>query len=69
MARSKTSKADYIGSGVMENRMETTIMGYIGVTGYVFGIYGIMEKKMETTMVYWVYTGIMEKKWKLLFTV
>ena len=38
----------------MEKKMETTIMGYIGIIGLVssLGLYrdyiGIMEKKMET---------------------
>ena len=38
--------ASYIGGyiGIMENRMETTIMGGIG--GYI----GIMENTMETTI-------------------
>ena len=63
MARSRTSKADYIGIGVMKNKMESTTMAYIGVTGYIYlGYIGEMEKKMETAMVYWVYIGMMEKK-------
>ena len=46
---------DYWGYiGVMENRMETTIVYW----GYI----RIMENKMETTIVYWGYIGIMEKK-------
>ena len=32
--------------------METTIMGYIGVVGYIGLIIGIMEKKMETRIRY-----------------
>ena len=37
-------------SGIMEKKMETTIMGYIG---YNIGVYiGIMEKNMETIMLY-----------------
>ena len=31
----------------MEKKMETTIMGYIGV---IWGYIGIMEKRMETTI-------------------
>ena len=34
----------------MEKKMETTIMGYIGL----YRVH-IMEKKMETTIVYWGY--------------
>ena len=34
----------------MENQMETTIMGYIGIIlGFYRGYIRIMEKKMETT--------------------
>ena len=37
----------------MEKKMETTIMGYIGVI-WILGLYwvstGIMEKKIETTI-------------------
>ena len=40
--------------GIMEKKMETTTMGYIGSIGYILGLYrgyiGIMEKKMETTI-------------------
>ena len=53
----------YIGVilGIMENKMETTMVywGYIGNNGkwkllwYIGDILGIMENKMETTMVYW----------------
>ena len=25
--------------GIMENEMETTIMGYIGIIGYILGLY------------------------------
>ena len=25
--------------GVMENKMEATIMGYIGIMGYILGLY------------------------------
>ena len=52
--------------GIMENKMETTIIGYI--LGLYWGYIGIMEKKMETTIIgyilglYWGYIGIMEKK-------
>ena len=35
--------------GIMENKMETTIMGYIGV---ILGYIGIMENKIETTILY-----------------
>ena len=39
--------------GIMEKKMETTIMGYIGnyigFRVYFEGYIGIMEKKMETT--------------------
>ena len=38
-------------SGIMEKKMETTMMGYISI-GVILGLYGdysgIMEKKMET---------------------
>ena len=49
--------------GIMENNMETTIMGY---TGFYcsYGLYsayiGIMEKKMESTTWVRVDTGIQE---------
>ena len=33
--------------GIMEKKMETTIMGYIGFRGICWGDIGIMEKKME----------------------
>ena len=36
-----------VGSGAMGKKMETTIMGYIGLYR---GCIGIMEKKMETTI-------------------
>ena len=37
--------------GIMENKMETTIMGYIG---YIrFGLYGDNGKENGTTIVYW----------------
>ena len=26
--------------GIMENKMETTIMGYIGIIWYILGLYG-----------------------------
>ena len=32
--------------GILEKKIETTIMGYIG---YILGFIQIMEKKMETT--------------------
>ena len=36
--------------GIMENKMETTVMGYIGVILWLYrGYIGIMENKMETT--------------------
>ena len=35
----------------MENEMETTTMGYIGIILRFYWVYnGIMEKKMETTI-------------------
>ena len=42
-------------NGIMEKKMETTIMGYtMGYIGVVYGLHwgyiGIMEKKMETSM-------------------
>ena len=37
---------------IMEKKMETTIIGYIGIVGYILLGLGIMEKKMETTIVY-----------------
>ena len=37
--------------GIMEKKMETTIMGHIGVIGvYYWSYIGIMEKKMEATI-------------------
>ena len=40
--------------GIMENKMETTILGYIGVLQGCMGLYrgyiGIMENKMETAI-------------------
>ena len=37
--------------GIMEKKMEITIMGYIGILGvYIGGILGIMEKNMEITI-------------------
>ena len=30
--------------------METAIMGYIGIIGYILGLYWEVEKKMETTI-------------------
>ena len=30
--------------------METTIMGYVGIIGYIWGHIGIMETKMEATI-------------------
>ena len=42
----------------MEKKMETTIMGYIGIIlGLYWGNIGIMEKKMEATIVYRGYIG------------
>ena len=37
----------------MEQKMETTIMGYTGITGVYTGyiLIGMMEKKMETTTI------------------
>ena len=48
--RTDTSRV-YI--GIMEKKLETTIMGstimgYIGIVGYIWGYIGTMEKKMET---------------------
>ena len=40
--------AGYI--GIVEKKMETTIMGHIGILAYFGGYVGIMEKKMETTI-------------------
>ena len=34
--------------GILENKMETTIIGYI--LGLYWGYIGIMENKMETTI-------------------
>ena len=44
--------------GITGKKMETTIMGYMGIIGYIVWLYmGIMEKTMETTGVnmglYW----------------
>ena len=50
--------------GIMEKKVETTIMvfsgamwvgswRYIYIYIYIGGYIGIMEKKMETTIVYW----------------
>ena len=41
------------GYGIMENKMEATIMGSIlgKYKGILLGFIGIMEKKMETTIV------------------
>ena len=38
---------------IMENKIETTTMGYIGIIGYILGLYR-------------GYIGIMENKWKLV---
>ena len=34
----------------MENKVETTIMAYIGIIGLYWGYIGIMESKMKTTI-------------------
>ena len=36
--------------GINENKLETTIMGYIGDYRVYWGYMGIMENKMETTI-------------------
>ena len=67
--------------GMMEKKMETTMMGYIYIgiiLGFYWGYIGIMEERMETTQRgYKVYIGIFspytgesngkENKWKLVF--
>ena len=30
--------------GIMEKKMETTKMGYIGIIGYILGLYGVNGK-------------------------
>ena len=48
--------------GIMEKKMETTILwGYIVVILGLF-YFGITEKKMEATLVYWGYIRITENK-------
>ena len=45
--------------GIMEKKMETTIMGYIGyILGLLWGLIGVLEKKMKTTIVYWGNIGV-----------
>ena len=34
----------------MANKMESTIMGHIGIIGQYRGYFGIMENRMETTI-------------------
>ena len=56
----RTSRIDlYWGhTGIMEKKMETTVIGSIGVIlGLYWGYTGMMEKKMETTIVYWGHIG------------
>ena len=53
--------------GIMEKKMETTKMGYIGsILGIYWGYIGIMEKKMETTIVYGIiFLGFIVVVWVL----
>ena len=57
----KAGSGIYGYEGIMEKKMETTIMGLYRVKGYI----GIMEKNMETTIMGLCrvkgYIGIMEK--------
>ena len=48
--------------GVMEKKMETTIIGYISIQDFI----GIMEKKVETTILcgeYSGYVGMHQDQW------
>ena len=49
--------ACYYRFGRLKKKMETTVMGYIGL--------GRMEKKMETTVMGYTGLGRIERKWKL----